>query len=265
MTEYAPQTLRDLYSRIKFASRELSGIVGNTAHTYGYHRSRNVLLAAGRFSDYSVTLTADKTGDGDAACALDVKLSAADMITASKRLMAACRNHDPRVDDLREWFGTEDGQRVTGWDRHDPATFGDDSFTTSDGTHLWHIHLSIYRGRIGSATVLRIADVINGVPLAGPYLRRAWPVWMKPGSYFGLITGGPLSIGGYYVGHERDTVTLIQQRLIATKTVTGVGAAWADGRFEKPTEDGVKAWQRAHHLTVDGRVGPATWRSLFTY
>ena len=35
-----------------------------------------------------------------------------------------------------------------------------------------------------------------------------------------------------------------------------------DGKFGPKTEQTVKAWQAWHKLTVDGWVGPNTWRSL---
>jgi hypothetical protein len=258
MTEYAPQNLRNLYDRIKLSSKQMSGIVGDSSHTYGYHRGRHYVGPA----DYSVTLTADKTGDGEAACALDVKLSAADMELATKRLMAACRGNDPRVRCLREFFGTLDGTRVTGWDRHDPAALGDDGYTTSDDSHLWHIHLSIYRSLVLTTAVLQIADVINGIPLPdGPHLREVWPAYMPAGHYFGLYTGPAESHGGFYAS-ERPAVTKIQQRL----TKLGYPLV-ADGRFGPATKAAVAKWQHAKvpGTTRFGEVWRDDWTKLFTY
>lgn len=257
-TEYAPQALHDLYDRIRLGSKELSGIVGNDAHTYGYHRGRNFVGPA----DYSVVLRADKGGDGNAACALDVRLNPADMQLATNRLMAACRNGDPRVTTLREFFGTQNGTRVTGWDRHDPSV-PDDTTTTSDPSHLWHLHLSIYRGRVAdTAAVLQLADVINGAPLpAVPRLHRQWPSYMPQTHYFGLETGPNDSHGGHYAT-ERPDVMAIQAR------VTALG--WkipVDGHYGPTTKAAVTAWQHARVPGTSrfGEVWSDDWAHLFTY
>lgn len=269
--EYAPQSLHDLYDRVAVPSKQMSGIVGDSAHTYGYHRGRNYVS----HGDYSAVLAADLGGDGSAACALDIKLSAADMVTVTNRLMTAMRGGDPRTAPIREFFGTQDGRKVTGWDRHNPAVGGDDSFTTSDDSHLWHIHLSIYRSMVGnSALVGQVADVINGSPHAPvgapkkapapptPVTGPAWPFWMPPGQYFGLITGPAASHGGANP-QEREAVFTIQHRLqmlgFAPRT-----AGWADGKFESATAAAVAQWQRQRMpgTTRFGEVWPDDWRKL---
>jgi len=113
----------------------------------------------------------DKEGDGWAASALDVKLPTTLMKTVTARLMAAMKAEDPRIHAVREFFGTLDGATVTGWDRHSLANSRDGSFTSSDDSHLWHVHLSIYRKyATDAAALLPIADVMAGVaaPLPAP-------------------------------------------------------------------------------------------------
>lgn len=260
MTEYAPQTLLDLYDRVELGSKEFSGIVGDRSHTYGYHRGRNHVGPA----DYSVVLQADKGGGGEAAAALDVKLNAADMKLATGRLMAACRSNDPRVAPLREFFGTLDGQRVTGWDRHDPASRADDSYTTSDDSHLWHVHLSFYRSQVASSVVLGVADVINGVPLpvSELHLRYPWPAFMPAGHYFGLESGPDESHGGRYAS-ERPAVLLVQHRLAQL----GYSPGTVDGHFGPATKAAVAKWQHAHApgTTRYGEVWSDDWKRLFTW
>ncbi|MBW4482832.1 MAG: peptidoglycan-binding protein [Tildeniella torsiva UHER 1998/13D] len=59
-------------------------------------------------------------------------------------------------------------------------------------------------------------------------------------------------------GMEGDAVRQLQQRL-RTK---GFYSGTVDGVFGSQTEAAVRAAQAANNLTVDGIVGPATWRAL---
>lgn len=176
MTEYPAPQLRALFDAVTVPSALFSGIQGDRSHTYGYHRGR----AYCDRGDYSTVISPyDTTGDDQVCCALDIHLSAADMQAVTSRLMQACKSGDPRTRAIREFFGTQDGATVTGWDRHNPDVAGDDGFTTSDDSHLWHVHISIYRSMVGyAALVLPIAGVINGTATTAPeddvsYLQ--WP------------------------------------------------------------------------------------------
>jgi hypothetical protein len=93
MTGYASEAIRGVYDRVSLSSRQLSGIVGDAAHTYGYHRCRDVLPG----DDYSRVLQLDLQGDGQAASALDIKLSPEHMTLATQRLLGAAKRHDPRL------------------------------------------------------------------------------------------------------------------------------------------------------------------------
>lgn len=59
-------------------------------------------------------------------------------------------------------------------------------------------------------------------------------------------------------GMEGDAVRQLQQRLRTKGFYTGT----VDGIFGSQTEAAVRAAQAANDLTVDGIVGPATWRAL---
>lgn len=139
MSEYAPTTLVNAGKQIAFLlGGTFLGIVGDTGHTYGYHRSRNELRRRGLHNDYSITLAPDQAGPGDAASALDVGLPPNQMIAVTKRLLS--RKNDARARRyLREFFGTVDGKHVTGWD------FQRSKSASSDNSHLWHVHLSVIR------------------------------------------------------------------------------------------------------------------------
>lgn len=124
------------------------GIIGDEAHLSGYHRSRDWILTDPRSEnkrlDYSVTHMFDQMGPGSAVAAMDISLDRKRMIEVTGRLMRAMRDQDPRVSNLREFYGTLDGDNVTGWD----ARYG--RTVSSDDSHLWHIHLSFWRGRAGN-------------------------------------------------------------------------------------------------------------------
>lgn len=160
MAEYAPAAIRGLYDRIKVAypAAQLSGIVGNPiTHTRGYHRSRNWIRNYGSGSDYSVQRADDLVGDGDAASALDITLPPADMARMSQRLLDLGYARDPRVQVLREFFGTVDSRRVIGLD------FRDVRAVTSDASHLWHVHVSVLRRYATDANALnQVAAAIVG-------------------------------------------------------------------------------------------------------
>jgi hypothetical protein len=154
MTEYAPAAIQGLFNQIHAAipAAVMSGILGDAAHTYGYHRGRNYVPA----SDYSVQLAEDKQGDGEAANGLDLSWSDASwQYTVSQRLLAA--KNDSRMHACREFYGSTDGVTVCGWDYYGGYA------VTSDSSHLWHIHLSILRKYANDPDALSgIASVITG-------------------------------------------------------------------------------------------------------
>lgn len=107
-------------------------------------------------------------------------------------------------------------------------------------------------------------------PIQPPTLHRPWPTYMKPGNFFGLITGPAVSHGGYYVA-ERPDVKAIQQRFIVLGRVPGItdpNSSWADGKFEQPTKDVVAKWQHDLYASTTSRPGEIwqdDWEHLFTY
>lgn len=152
----APQAIETLYGTVTVGGKQLGGIVGDAAHSFGYHLARNQLPG----DDYSVVLPLDKQGASDCASALDISLGPAEMIMVTKRLLAAARNHDPRLRALREFCGTTDGQHTHPYDLSNGQDGPLDSW---DDSHLWHVHLSFYRAYANNHDALApIASVING-------------------------------------------------------------------------------------------------------
>ena len=172
--EYGPPAMFAIYPLVDkvVPSMEVSGIVGDTNHGSGYHRSRNGLKAQGNAGDYSIQLPADKRGDGNACTAIDLKFSARDMRLVTARLMTAFKpdaqgNYDPRIEPCREFFGTLNGTSVTGWNR--AQTGRPVGYVTSDDSHLWHVHISVFRDYATDRNqMLGLAEVLAGKP-AGAY------------------------------------------------------------------------------------------------
>jgi len=164
MPEYAPGAVYSLFALIQkgIPSAGLAGIMGDPAtHTYGYHRSRNWnrLHSSQGFSDYSIRLSRDLGGDGDACSALDISLSPDLMKAVTNRLLHAAKAKDPRLSALREFCGTLDGRNTYPWDL---PTNSSEGVNTWDSSHLSHVHLSLYRDAATNAAALApIAAVIT--------------------------------------------------------------------------------------------------------
>lgn len=189
MGDRGPQAIVKLWEAISAAMprAQLSGIVGDSNHTFGYHRSRQFCINSGSegADDYSVVLAQDKLGADDCASALDVTMPPDLMKEVSGRLLAAGKADDPRVHAMREFFGTLDGVRVIGWDRHNPDDAHDDTTTSSDDSHLFHVHISFYRQFADDADALApIASVFTGeddMPSAEEIADAVWDKVLSDG------------------------------------------------------------------------------------
>lgn len=148
---------REMVSRV---GGQLSGIVGDAAHTYGYHRAFNEIPS----SDYSRRVPLDQVSGTAAsyASAVDWNLPDNLMKTVTARLRtAALHPEDNRLDGLREFYGTLDGSAVYGLshDGHGQAW----NFSSADSSHLWHIHLSFFRQHANDkAAADRVLSVVSG-------------------------------------------------------------------------------------------------------
>lgn len=149
-----PQTLRDLAAYWVAHGGVTLGVVGNAAHTSGYHLGRDRIYdGAGPGlgdADYSVRLARDKAGLTNAASAIDLgKLngSLANLRAFSRDLVARCMASAAARRDVREIIYSPDGvkvQRYSGVDNliHTGPGNGDTS-------HLTHTHISWYRDSEG--------------------------------------------------------------------------------------------------------------------
>ena len=126
-----------------------SGIVGNTAHKYGYHIGKDrIYSAVGQHAaDYSVQNARDKAGLSNAASALDLGHNNKTVLRKfSAWLVAQCLAKAPGTADIREIIYSADGKTVH---RYEASTrkiyLGGNGTGQGDNTHLWHTHISWYR------------------------------------------------------------------------------------------------------------------------
>lgn len=173
----------------------------------------------------------------------------------SRLLKSAQDPADPRLDMvLVEFYGQADNDRaVEGWDERDEHA------ASSDDSHLWHLHKSFTRSKVGDSwgmwallTVLMgwsVARWKESLPGTAP--RPAKP---KPPVETGLphFRNGSRENSRTENSVGTDVATL--QRWIGAK---------ADGHFGPATEEKVKAYQRMRgRMKVDGIAGAATWAPI---
>lgn len=139
---FAPKTLLALRAYLKtetgLADNEL-GIVGDTAHRYGYHLGEDRLPTG----DYSARTARDIAGLSDAASATDVGMFPR-LPALTAYLVALGRAGE--LPDVRELIGPGADGRAYRWDslsgwKPQPRDVGD--------PHEWHLHISWYRDSEG--------------------------------------------------------------------------------------------------------------------
>lgn len=173
MSTLVPPALNRIYDLIApHLSSDKRGGIAN-ANSPGYHTSRADLIRQGRPSDYSIQAPADKRGNANYASGIDITLSDAEMKLVTNRLRKACTpvngDYDPRIECIREFIGTTDGRNVQGYNRYatgsgSRSTVGWKSSGFSDSSHLWHVHISVFRDYCDDDNKMRgLAEVIAGV------------------------------------------------------------------------------------------------------
>lgn len=258
---------------------------GTYAPKAGYHNYRSALSS----KDYSVEEVAnDKKGSSSKTSAIDITLSASDMVKYSKRLDAAMRARDKRLfingqPILREFIGTKDNKSVycymlTGGKAQGVgADSGPDS--GRDKSHLWHVHisfirmfceskdayervLSIWNGEVYSAWAKRHNVSVTPKPQPSKPATPAKPTPAKP------APAKPKPGLPYYKNGTRDLVagmTGTDVKFVQTwigKTRMGAADGIAGPKFTA----GVKWYQKMRFGTQhpDGKVskhGP-TWAAM---
>lgn len=127
----------------------------------GYHNTVDANQASWP-GNYSIRLQLDLVTPQTKARALDLTMSTAEMKLRTKRLLDAAARRDPRLRAVREFYGTIDGRRVVG--RIKDSETGAWRSSTSDSSHLWHIHISIFTTHCDDWDALApVVEVLSGV------------------------------------------------------------------------------------------------------
>jgi hypothetical protein len=265
MAEYGGAGLKALFAMIDAAIPNAvnAGIVGNTAHHSGYHRSRNVLLSSGHTSDYSIQAAADKRGPGDACSGLDVSWPFEYMRLVTGRMVEACADSDPRVYALREIIGTIDGKNVCGYNRvaSGSGTRSKVGFVASgfaDSSHLWHNHFSILREYADDVAACKaIGAVVTGLPLPPPGLSKI----IINGKEYDDLTS--VSVAG--VNLARDTGDFSRHAYYVQHWLVKVqGPGPETGYWEPETQQQMNAFRRSLGWTGSDVIGGVGLTSLST-
>jgi hypothetical protein len=265
MATVAYREMKELAKGIEkiYRSAVCSGIAGDRRHARkgGYHIGRKYQSRG----NYSCIRPDDRAGPSDGSSALDMTMNRRDMVTATKRLAAAYRNHsDPR----RKYING-----FNGWDGSGPATRYDfyarkTKRATSD--HKWHIHLEqrrrYIRDRVSNDAIL---SVLRGESVAQWLGRRGVkpvppPKPAAPGKP--AAPKSPPYPGRVLRRNDRqrspDPAVRMWQQRMRDRGWMSIGKA--DGLPGPAFERCVKAWQKYCRLGVDGTVGPKTWPTPWT-
>jgi peptidoglycan hydrolase-like protein with peptidoglycan-binding domain len=273
-----------------------SKLGGILARKRGYHDTRKHHRQVGRTDDYSIRMPLDLKGPDDEAAAIDWTFpdaQAGDFKTIriySARLLAAGRANDPRTYAMREFFGNADGDRdVEGWD------FVRDEASSSDSSHLWHIHISVRRAYVNDKQAIdAILSILRGEALL--VWQKRWGIAPtptvpakpapKPGDTYTVRAGDTLS--GIAKTYRTTVATLktlnrltsdtiiVGQKLLLVAPAPAAPTApkWPVGEHDyfRPRDNApyyatVAKWQAqmaklGWSLTVDGRLGPKSGAAL---
>lgn len=154
---YAPASLLALQQYWTSAGGTALGIVGDAAHTTGYHLGRDRIYAPrGRGDDdYSVRATRDRAGLSEAAAAIDLgHPDLRELRAFTHWLLLQIRAGASGTEDIREIIYSPDGLNVLCWDRE--RGFESPPIREGNDSHLWHTHISYYRDTIERDKILAV-------------------------------------------------------------------------------------------------------------
>ena len=178
---FAPKTLTALANYWTANGGVNLGIVGNAAHTIGYHLGRDRIYGPDGIGDqdYSVQYIRDKAGLSNAAAALDLGElhgSLVELRAFSNWLVDQAMHNATVRRDIREIIYSPDGKIVQRWSGIDNSIHT--GAGNGDSSHLQHTHLSYFRDseqrdKIAvfrpyfeddmTGLMLRFVDRVNGI------------------------------------------------------------------------------------------------------
>jgi hypothetical protein len=134
----------------------------------GYHNTVNANVRNWP-GNYSIRLPLDVTNPTDKARAIDLTMDDAQMAMRTSYLIRSANDgRDDRLQYLREFYGTLDGRNVYGLIKD--TTGKTWRWSTSDSSHLWHIHISIFTEFCDDpAIVAAVSSVLAG---------ETWEEWI---------------------------------------------------------------------------------------
>src|SRR5690606_15357818 len=208
----------------------------------GYHSSREENLARWP-GNYSIRLALDKQGPADKAAAIDYTMSDSEMRRRTRYLADAAARNDPRLAAVREFYGTLDSRTVFG--RIKDSRNGPWRSSTADNSHLWHIHISIFRAYVDQWDELSpVLSVLAG-ETQEQWLARQGGLIVLPRK-----------------GDKGDHVEVIQRMLVALGFDTAPGKGddvRYDGIYGEGTAAAVNAFRQHYGATPANRVTPWTY------
>jgi hypothetical protein len=224
-----------------------SGVVGNRAHTKGFHRGASFVPA----SDYS--RRRDPNGaDGPYkgwgyACAGDYFHGGNKTLRARHAaLLTRLLDGDDDLANVCEFIGQPfEGKPVLYWFK------GDKLKKYSGAGHDRWSHISVWRSDSVDQPALWVPRAVPPKPPAktAAGVKLVAPAWPKGATYFGARDNAPV------YATVRKWEARMRQRGWNIKV---------DGRLSPADEKILKAFQKEKGLTVDGRLGPKSFAAAWT-
>jgi hypothetical protein len=222
------------------------GSAGDNNHLYGRHRSYSWDKTSRYCTNraYGTTNALDQGGDHDWYRAADVGITGQTLFDASRRMDALARSG--ACPGLAEWFGTFDGSTVVGWFEGAPST--------SDDSHLFHLHVGIWNSFANDAAVMtQLYNTIVGNVGPTPEIDMPAIMIQDAHSIVVLWTGGTQMIYQNLVNSEMAdhwnkagvpgpfAVNNISDYGVPAYTVTGGGGTEAGGATPAQVSAAVRA------------------------